>query len=143
MQKSSLFYQQILGMIQTHVTLFLKFPCPFDDKTRVTVQQVSKELVASGEQVPQFCSLLDRLQSTKDYRVYFFKISVVKRRVKSPMQCGFFFCCWCWTGFTCFTYILPYLIAEQQNECITRPIISEEKSSRCDWRRHENVSSCS
>ena len=37
-QKSSLFYQQSLGLIQTHVTIFLKSPYSLDDKIRTTVQ---------------------------------------------------------------------------------------------------------
>ena len=40
-QKSSLFYQQSLGMIQTCVTIFLKSPYSLDDKIRTTVQLIT------------------------------------------------------------------------------------------------------
>ena len=40
-QKSSLFYQQSLGMIQTRVPIFLKPPYSFDDKIRATVQLIT------------------------------------------------------------------------------------------------------
>ena len=40
-QKSSLFYQQSLGMIQTRVPIFLKSPYSLGDKTRVTVQLIT------------------------------------------------------------------------------------------------------
>ena len=39
-QKSSLFYQQSLGMIQTRVPIFLKSPYSLDDKIRATVQLI-------------------------------------------------------------------------------------------------------
>ena len=41
MQQSSLFCQQSLGMIQTHVTILLKFPSLLDDKIRSTVQLIT------------------------------------------------------------------------------------------------------
>ena len=47
-QKSSLFYQQSLGMIQTHVPNFLKSPYSLDDKIRTTVQLITYT-------VPQNC----------------------------------------------------------------------------------------
>ena len=47
-QKSSLFYQQSLGMIQTHVPIFLKSPYSLDDKIRTTVQLITYT-------VPQNC----------------------------------------------------------------------------------------
>ena len=47
-QKRSLFYQQSLGMIQTHVTIFLKSPYSLDDKIRATVQLITYT-------VPQNC----------------------------------------------------------------------------------------
>ena len=50
-QKSSLFYQQSLGMIQTHVskfTIFLDSPYSLDDKIRATVQLITYT-------VPQNC----------------------------------------------------------------------------------------
>ena len=40
-QKSSLFYQQSLGMIQTRVPIFLKSPYSLDDKIRTTVQLIT------------------------------------------------------------------------------------------------------
>ena len=40
-QKSSLFYQQSLGMIQTCVPIFLKSPYSLDDKIRTTVQLIT------------------------------------------------------------------------------------------------------
>ena len=40
-QKSSLFYQQSLGMIQTRVPIFLKPPYSLDDKIRATVQLIT------------------------------------------------------------------------------------------------------
>ena len=40
-QKSSLFYQQSLGMIQTHVPNFPKSPYSLDDKIRTTVQLIT------------------------------------------------------------------------------------------------------
>ena len=40
-QKSSLFYQQSLGMIQTRVPMFLKSPYSLDDKIRATVQLIT------------------------------------------------------------------------------------------------------
>ena len=47
-QKSSLFYQQSLGMIQTHVPIFLESPYSLDDKIRSTVQLITYT-------VPQKC----------------------------------------------------------------------------------------
>ena len=47
-QKSSLFYQQSLGMIQTRVPIFLNSPYSLDDKTRATVQLITYT-------VPQNC----------------------------------------------------------------------------------------
>ena len=47
-QKSSLFYQQNLGMIQTHVPIFLKSLNSLDDKIRATVQLITYT-------VPQNC----------------------------------------------------------------------------------------
>ena len=47
-QKSSLFYQQSLGMIQTRVPNFLNSPYSLDDKTRATVQLITYT-------VPQNC----------------------------------------------------------------------------------------
>ena len=47
-QKSSLFYQQSLGMIQTRVPIFLKSQYTLDDKTRTTVQLITYT-------VPQNC----------------------------------------------------------------------------------------
>ena len=46
-QKSSLFYQQSLGMIQiqTHVPIFLKSPYSLGDKIRTTVQLIPKCLI--------------------------------------------------------------------------------------------------
>ena len=41
MQKSSLLYQQSLGMIQTRFPIFLKSPYSLDDKTRTTVQLIT------------------------------------------------------------------------------------------------------
>ena len=40
-QKSSLFYQQSLGMIQTRVPIFLKSPYSLVDKIRTTVQLIT------------------------------------------------------------------------------------------------------
>ena len=40
-QKSSLFYQQSLGMIQTHVPIFLNSLYSLDDKIRTTVQLIT------------------------------------------------------------------------------------------------------
>ena len=40
-QKSSLFYQQSLGMIQTRVTIFLKYLYSLGDKIRATVQLIT------------------------------------------------------------------------------------------------------
>ena len=48
LQKSSLFYQQSLGMIQTCVPIFLKSPYSLDDKIRATVQLITYT-------VPQNC----------------------------------------------------------------------------------------
>ena len=47
-QKSSLFYQQSLGMIQTRVPIFLNSPYSLDDKIRATVQLITYT-------VPQNC----------------------------------------------------------------------------------------
>ena len=47
-QKSSLFYQQSLGMIQTRVPIFLNSPHSLDDKIRATVQLITYT-------VPQNC----------------------------------------------------------------------------------------
>ena len=47
-QKSSLFYQQSLGMIQTHVPIFLKSPYSLHDKIRTTVKLITYT-------VPQHC----------------------------------------------------------------------------------------
>ena len=47
-QKSSLFYQQSLGMIPTHVPIFLKSPYLLGDKIRTTVQLITYT-------VPQNC----------------------------------------------------------------------------------------
>ena len=41
MQKSSLLYQQSLGMIQTRIPIFLKSPYSLDDKIRTTVQLIT------------------------------------------------------------------------------------------------------
>ena len=56
-QKSSLFYQQSLGMIQTHVTIFLKSLYSLGDKIRATVQLITYTLLQnclSLFTIPQF-----------------------------------------------------------------------------------------
>ena len=49
-QKSSLFYQQSLGMMQTHVTIFLKSPYSLDDKIRATVQLITYTVTTANTQ---------------------------------------------------------------------------------------------
>ena len=56
-QKSSLFYQQSLGMIQTHVTIFLKSLYSLGDKIRATVQLITYTVLQnclSLFTIPQF-----------------------------------------------------------------------------------------
>ena len=57
-QKSSLFYQQSLGMIQTRVPIFLNSPYSLDDKIRATVQLITYT-------VPQNCLSIFRIHNSQ------------------------------------------------------------------------------
>ena len=77
-QKSSLFYQQSLGMIQTRVPIFLKSPYSLDDKIRTTVQLITYT-------VPQNCvsiftihhqnsSSFVRFSSEAELQIFFLRV---------------------------------------------------------------------
>ena len=73
-QKSSLFYQQSLGMIQTLVPIFLKSPYSLDDKIRTTVQLITYT-------VPQNCLSLFTISQFTVIHNSLFPLSVLAQRL--------------------------------------------------------------
>ena len=78
-QKSSLFYQQSLGMIQTRVPIFLESPYSLDDKIRATVQLITYTVL-------QNCLSLFTISQFTIIHNSLFPLSVLTQR----LNCRFF-----------------------------------------------------
>ena len=77
-QKSSLFYQQSLGMIQTHVPNFLKTPYSLDDKIRTTVQLITYTVLQNCLSLftihIQNCSIFVHFSSEAELQIFFLRV---------------------------------------------------------------------
>ena len=72
-QKSSLFYQQSLGMIQTCVPIFLNSPYSLDDKIRATVQLITYTVPQNCLSIFTIhnCSIFVRVSSEAELQIFF------------------------------------------------------------------------
>ena len=72
-QKSSLFYQQSLGMIQTCVPIFLNSPYSLDDKIRATVQLITYTVPQNCLSIFTIynCSIFVHVSSEAELQIFF------------------------------------------------------------------------
>ena len=88
-QKSSLFCQQSLGMIQTRVPIFLKCPYSLGDKIRATVQlityTVQQNCLSLFTIYHQNSSSFVRFSSEAELQIYFLRVITWVRSNWAPM----------------------------------------------------------
>ena len=86
-QKSSLFYQQSLGMIQTCVPIFLNSPYSLDDKIRATVQLITYTVPQNCLSIFTIhnCSIFVRVSSEAELQIFFLRVNTWVRSDWAPM----------------------------------------------------------
>ena len=88
-QKSSLFYQQSLGIIQTHVPIFLKSLYSLDDKIRATVQLITCTVLQNCLSLftihIQNCFIFVCFSSEAELQIFFLRIVAWVRSDWAPM----------------------------------------------------------